>query len=387
MSDAHQPVFRRAVVALNGGPSDARIVRLVAELARPHKAELIAVHVVEIDWTLPLDADIAGRSEEVQRVLDMAEEVAEDIEVPARAGPAPGPRRRRRHRRRGHRARRRPARRGPAYRKRFGGEFAIGRTIPYILQNAPCAVWVVRDPIRGVNVKIVIVGCGRVGASVAEALDRGRPPGHHPRHRDLGVRPAAGDVRGRRHPRRRHRRGRPAPGRRRGRRRLPGPDRGRQPQRHGRPARDRGARRRAGRSPRSTIRSGPRRMPSSGIATLCRTGPDVGRRRSLPRAARRPACPGMLAPTGHHHGDRQHDARPTAASAGLRRPAPSCDRRAGRRPRRAEPCSCSSSAAARSATTWPRSSSSRAMRSSLMEKDPRAREPDRRRDRLDRHRP
>jgi nucleotide-binding universal stress UspA family protein len=36
---------------------------------------------------------------------------------------------------------------GLPYRKRFGGEFAIGRTIPYILQNAPCSVWVVRDPI------------------------------------------------------------------------------------------------------------------------------------------------------------------------------------------------------------------------------------------------
>jgi hypothetical protein len=35
---------------------------------------------------------------------------------------------------------------GLPYRKRFGGDFAIGRTIPYILQNAPCAVWVVREP-------------------------------------------------------------------------------------------------------------------------------------------------------------------------------------------------------------------------------------------------
>ena len=35
---------------------------------------------------------------------------------------------------------------GLPYRNRFGGEFAIGRTIPYILQNAPCAVWVVREP-------------------------------------------------------------------------------------------------------------------------------------------------------------------------------------------------------------------------------------------------
>ena len=78
MSDTETPAFRRAVVALNGGPSDARIVRLVADQAARTKAELIAVHVVEIDWTLPLDADIAGRSEDVQRVLDVAEGIAED---------------------------------------------------------------------------------------------------------------------------------------------------------------------------------------------------------------------------------------------------------------------------------------------------------------------
>jgi len=147
MSDTHVPVFRRAIVALNGGPSDARIVRLVADLARGTKAELVAVHVVEIDWTLPLDADIAGRSEEVQRVLDMAEQVAEEsklilepVLLQARdVGAAIVDE---------------STERGAdllvvglPYRKRFGGEFALGRTIPYILQNAPCAVWVVRDPI------------------------------------------------------------------------------------------------------------------------------------------------------------------------------------------------------------------------------------------------
>jgi nucleotide-binding universal stress UspA family protein len=147
MSDPTAPPFRRAVIALNGGPSDERIVALVAEVARNIKAELVAIHVVEIDWTLPLDADIAGRSEEVQRVLDAAEAVAEDhkmtlepvllqardvgaaivdetIERDADLLVV-----------------------GLPYRKRFGGEFAMGRTIPYILQNAPCSVWVVRDPI------------------------------------------------------------------------------------------------------------------------------------------------------------------------------------------------------------------------------------------------
>ena len=146
MSEPASPTFRRAVVALNGGSSDARIVRLVAEQAAKTKAELIAVHVVEIDWTLPLDADIAGRSEEVQRVLDMAEEVAESAKVQldpvllqARdVGAAIVDE-----------ATERGADLlvvGLPYRTRFGGEFAIGKTIPYILQNAPCAVWVVREP-------------------------------------------------------------------------------------------------------------------------------------------------------------------------------------------------------------------------------------------------
>ena len=58
MSDARRFVYRRVVVALNGGSSDARIVRIGAETTREAKGELIAIHVVEIDWTLPLDADI-----------------------------------------------------------------------------------------------------------------------------------------------------------------------------------------------------------------------------------------------------------------------------------------------------------------------------------------
>lgn len=146
MGESEQPVFQRAVVALNGGPSDERIVRLVAPLAARGKSELIAVHVVEIDWTLPLDADIAGRSEEVQRVLDLAEAIAElskvtmePVLLQARdVGAAIVDE-----------ATERGADLlvvGLPYRKRFGGEFAIGRTIPYILQNAPCAVWVVREP-------------------------------------------------------------------------------------------------------------------------------------------------------------------------------------------------------------------------------------------------
>jgi nucleotide-binding universal stress UspA family protein len=147
VSEPHPSVFRRAVIALAGGTSDARIVQLVSELGRPMKAELVAVHVVEIGWSLPLDADIAGRSDEAQQILDLAEATAEEskmrlepVLLQARdVGAALVDE-----------ATERSADLlvlGLPYRKRFGGDFAIGQTIPYVLKNAPCAVWVVREPI------------------------------------------------------------------------------------------------------------------------------------------------------------------------------------------------------------------------------------------------
>lgn len=142
-----EPAFRRAVVALSGGPSDGRIVRLAIELARPYKSRLVAVHVVEIDWTMPLDADVAGRSEAVQRILDLAEVTAEENHYSVEAvllqardvGAALVDE-----------ATERDADLlvlGLPYRRRFGGDFVIGRTIPYCLKNARCTVWVVREPI------------------------------------------------------------------------------------------------------------------------------------------------------------------------------------------------------------------------------------------------
>jgi nucleotide-binding universal stress UspA family protein len=145
--ELHQPPFRRAVLAVNGGPSDARIVRVACQAARAAKAELVAVHVVEIDWSLPLEADVASRSEDAQQVLDAVEGIAETehqgvetVLLQARdVGAALVDE-----------ASERGADMlimGLPYRKRFGGDFAIGRTVPYVFSNAPCAVWVIREPI------------------------------------------------------------------------------------------------------------------------------------------------------------------------------------------------------------------------------------------------
>ena len=161
MTDPHQSAFRRAIIALSGGTCDDRIVHLATELGRASQAELIGVHVVEVGWSMPLDAEIAARSEEAQRILDRAETTAE-----------------------GRRARLEPvllqAREvgaalvdeaterdadllmvGLPYRKRFGGDFAIGRTIPYVLKHAPCEVWVVREPIPSEPVPMTAGAGGR----------------------------------------------------------------------------------------------------------------------------------------------------------------------------------------------------------------------------------
>lgn len=147
MSESHVNVFRRAIVALAGGDTDDRIVTLAVELGRAAHAELVGVHVVEIGWSMPLDAEIAARSEEAQQILDHAELTAEGLKarldpvlLQARdVGAALVDE-----------ASEREADLlvvGLPYRKRFGGDFAIGRTIPYVLKHAPCEVWVVRQPI------------------------------------------------------------------------------------------------------------------------------------------------------------------------------------------------------------------------------------------------
>ena len=184
MGDTHTPAFRRAVSPSTAARATPASSASAAEHAKPSKAELVAVHVVEIDWTLPLDADIAGRSEEVQRVLDLAEAVAEECEAaawsrscsrPATSAPRSSTRRssatptcsssgvpfrnavRRRLRHRPDHPLR-PAERAV---RRLGGA---------------------RADVRGGIVKIVIVGCGRVGAALADAYDRAGhevlDPGH-----------------------------------------------------------------------------------------------------------------------------------------------------------------------------------------------------------------
>jgi len=137
----------KAVLGLNGGPTDDLVIDLGCEFAVAQHAEVVAIHVVEVDWRHDLDDQLDERRDSASRVLDLAEGVAERVKVKMDAQLI--------------QARDVGAALvdeavaleadaivlGLPYRKRFGGDFDMGRTIPYVFKNAPCRVYVVRQPV------------------------------------------------------------------------------------------------------------------------------------------------------------------------------------------------------------------------------------------------
>jgi hypothetical protein len=99
MPEIETAQFHRAVLALNGGASDARIVRLLASAATKTKIELIACPRRRDRLDAAARRGHRGRSEDVQQVLDSAEEIAEAFKVKLEPVAPAGARRRRGDRR------------------------------------------------------------------------------------------------------------------------------------------------------------------------------------------------------------------------------------------------------------------------------------------------
>jgi nucleotide-binding universal stress UspA family protein len=107
----------------------------------------VAIYVVEVDWRHDLDDDLEEHREMASRALDLAEGMAEKEQVRLESQLL--------------QARDVGAAlvdeavaleadaivMGLPYKVRFGGDFALGVTIPYVFKNAPCRVFVVREPV------------------------------------------------------------------------------------------------------------------------------------------------------------------------------------------------------------------------------------------------
>jgi len=138
---------KRAVLHLGGGPVDSDVVEFGCTLARADRTELVAVYVVEVDWRHDLDDDLEAEREAASRALDLAEGLAERAKVRLDTQLL--------------QARDVGAALvdeavslgadaivlGLPYKVRFGGDFAMGLTIPYVFKNAPCRVFVIREPV------------------------------------------------------------------------------------------------------------------------------------------------------------------------------------------------------------------------------------------------
>jgi nucleotide-binding universal stress UspA family protein len=139
--------FHKVVLGLNGGPTDELVIDLGCQLAKLHSAELVAIHVIEVNWQHELSDEMTDENLAASAVLDAAEGIAERYKVKLSGDLL--------------QAREVAAALvdeaielgadaiivGLPYRKRFGGDFAMGTTIPYILQNAPCEVIVAREKV------------------------------------------------------------------------------------------------------------------------------------------------------------------------------------------------------------------------------------------------
>lgn len=135
---------KRVLVALAGTSADPDMLRLVASIAKPAKAEVIGIHVIEVRWNLPLDAVLEPELDRGEELLASAKKVASqagfdlDTELLQARDAAAAI------------VDTAVERKidlvivGTPYRKRMGKVYA-GKTVENVFLNAPCAVLAYRQ--------------------------------------------------------------------------------------------------------------------------------------------------------------------------------------------------------------------------------------------------
>ena len=66
------------LIAINGDKADVEVVKLACDLSKKSKADIYAVYVVEVKYSLPLDAIIDSEMKRAEDVLNRAEQIASE---------------------------------------------------------------------------------------------------------------------------------------------------------------------------------------------------------------------------------------------------------------------------------------------------------------------
>jgi len=140
------PSAKRVLVPVTGSSMDHRALELASEIVRFNHGSLYIAYIIEVPRELPLDASVDEEASVAETALaDMktfctrqkCEAFTELLQV-RQIGPA---------------VVNETAERNadlviiPMDHQRRYGEYTLGDAVPYVLQHAPCAVWVMREPI------------------------------------------------------------------------------------------------------------------------------------------------------------------------------------------------------------------------------------------------
>jgi len=114
--------LKRILVAVAGTSVDPDVIRLAVALAKPAKAEVIAVHVIEVRWNLALDAVLEPELDHGEELLADAAKLAEQAGLRIETDVLLG----------------------MPYRTRLG-RVHVGKTVQNVYVGAPCAVLAYRQ--------------------------------------------------------------------------------------------------------------------------------------------------------------------------------------------------------------------------------------------------
>ena len=147
MSEAATSRNGSVLATVSGDETDSDVVRLACELVRRNKGKLFILYVIEVQRTLPVDAEISMETSKAEDVLNSMEALAKGMRCRPQAELLQS-------RQTGAAVVQEAVEKdvgtivmGTSYQQRYG-LFSLGEAVPYVLEHSPRSVIVCRGSVQ-----------------------------------------------------------------------------------------------------------------------------------------------------------------------------------------------------------------------------------------------